>query len=202
MNARVPPRRNRFLRRGGRDPNRLARHGRNAMPQSYFALFNLEPCFALPGEQLDAAYRQLAAQVHPDRFANAAPAERRLALSLATSANEAYRTLKRPLLRAQHLLGLRGVDVLDGGARISQEFLLEQMDWRETLSDARAGRNAKGLQQLGELVRRRSADLLQQLAAQLDADGDNCAAARTVQQLMYVDKLLFDIDESHALLEA
>jgi len=202
MNGRAPPRRNRFLRRGGRDPNRLARHGRNAMPQSYFSLFNLEPRFALPGEQLDAAYRQLAAQVHPDRFANAAPAERRLALSLATSANEAYRTLKRPLLRAQHLLGLRGVDVLDGGARISQEFLLEQMDWRETLSDARAGRNAKGLQQLGELVRRRSADLLQQLAAQLDADGDNCAAARTVQQLMYVDKLLFDIDESHALLEA
>ncbi len=172
------------------------------MPQSYFALFNLEPRFALPGEQLDAAYRQLAAQVHPDRFANAAPAEQRQALSLATSANEAYRTLKRPLLRAQHLLGLRGVDVLDGGARISQEFLLEQMDWRETLSDARAARSSKRLQQLGEMVRRRSADLLQQLAAQLDADGDNCAAARTVQQLMYVDKLLFDIDESHALLEA
>jgi molecular chaperone HscB len=172
------------------------------MPQSYFALFNLEPRFALPGEQLDAAYRALAAQVHPDRYANSTPAEQRQALSLATSANEAYRTLKRPLLRAQHLLSLRGVESLDSGVRVSPEFLSEQMDWRETLSDAQAARDAAALQALGESVRRRAADLQQQLEVNLDADDDNCAAARTVQQLMFVDKLLFDIDEAHALLEA
>lgn len=172
------------------------------MPQSYFALFDLEPRFALAGEQLDAAYRQLASQVHPDRYVNAAPSERRYALSLATSVNEAYRTLKKPLLRAQHLLSLRGVDAIERGARTSADFLLEQMDWRETLSDARTARSAMALQQLGELVRRRAADLLQQLEVHLDAIEDNCAAARTVQQLMYVDKLLFDIDEAHALLEA
>ena len=172
------------------------------MPQSYFALFNLEPRFALPGEQLDAAYRKLAAQVHPDRYASAAPAEQRRALSLATSANEAYRTLKKPRLRAEHLLSLRGVDVLDGANRISPDFLLEQMDWREVLSDARAGRDGTALEHLGDLVRRRAAGLLQQLEAHLDANDDNCAAVQAVQQLMFVEKLLFDIDEAHGLLEA
>jgi molecular chaperone HscB len=172
------------------------------MPQSYFALFNLEPRFALPGEQLDTAYRTLAAQVHPDRYANAAPTEQRQALSLATSANEAYRTLKRPVLRAQHLLSLRGVGSVEGGAGVSPDFLLEQMDWREVLSDAQVARNSTALQQLDDLVRRRAADLLLQLELQLDANGDNAAAARTVQQLLFVDKLLFDIDEARALLEA
>jgi len=171
------------------------------MPQSYFALFNLEPRFALRGEQLDAAYRALAAQVHPDRHASSTPAEQRQALSLATSANEAYRTLKRPLLRATHLLSLRGVDSIDSAVRVSPEFLSEQMDWRETLSDAQTARDAAALKQLDDLVRRRAADLLRQLEVHLD-DNDNCAAARTVQQLMFVDKLLLDIDEAHALLEA
>ncbi len=172
------------------------------MSQSYFALFSLEPRFALRGEQLDTAYRALAAQVHPDRYANAAPAEQRLALSLATSTNEAYRTLKRPALRAQHLLSLRGVDSIDGGAGILPAFLLEQMEWRELLSDAQAARDFTALLQLGDLVRRRAADLLQQLELHLDVNGDNAAGARTVQQLMFVDKLLFDIDEACALLEA
>ncbi len=172
------------------------------MPQSHFALFNLEQRFALPGERLDAAYRTLAAQVHPDRYANASPAEQRRALSLATSANEAYRTLKKPLLRAQSLLSLRGVDALDGGTRMSPDFLLEQMDWRETLSDAQAQRDGTALEHLDERVRRRAGDLLQQLGAHMDSNDDHGAAVRTVQQLMFVEKLLADIDEAHALLEA
>lgn len=172
------------------------------MPQSYFALFSLEPRFALRGEQLDTAYRTLVAQVHPDRYANAAPAEQRLALSLATSANDAYRTLKRPALRAQHLLSLRGVESIEAGAGMSPDFLLEQMQWREVLSDTQGARDSTALQQLDDLVRRRAADLLQQLELHLDANGDNAAGARAVQQLLFVDKLLFDIDEARALLEA
>jgi molecular chaperone HscB len=202
MSGRAPPRRNRFLRQGTRDPNRAARHGRNELPQSYFAMFDLEPRFALPGEQLETAYRKLAAQVHPDRYANAAPAEQRRALSLATSANEAYRTLKRPLLRAQYLLSLRGVDSVGGAVRVPPEFLLEQMDWRELLSDAKAARDAAALQQLDESVRRRAADLLRRLDVQMDAADDHCAAALTVQQMMFIDKLIYDIDEARALLEA
>ena len=172
------------------------------MPQSYFALFNLEPRFALPGEQLDRAYRTLATRVHPDRYARATPSEQRQALELATNANEAYRTLKKPVLRAQHLLSLRGIETVARSATIPAALLLEQMEWREALSDAQATHDGNALQRLDTTVRGRAAALLARLETQLDAEKDNPAAAQSVQQLMFVEKLIADIDEARALLEA
>ena len=172
------------------------------MPQSYFALFNLEPRFALPIEQLDLAYRALATRVHPDRYANAGPAEQRQALALATDANEGYRTLRKPVLRARHLLSLRGIDAAGAGTATAPEFLLEQMEWREALGDVQATRDGDALQRLDKTVRSRAAALQAQLAIQLDAEGSHPAAAQSVQQLMFVEKLIADIDEARALLEA
>jgi len=74
-------------------------HCGSTAPPDYFSLFNLEPRFALLLDELDIAYRTLASQVHPDRFAAGTAAEQRRALELATHANEAYRALKTPLLR-------------------------------------------------------------------------------------------------------
>lgn len=171
------------------------------MPQSYFALLNLEPRFALPAEQLDLAYRALATRVHPDRHTHAAPAEQRQALTLATNANEAYRTLKKPLLRARHLLSLRGIQAAEQSVTMPPEFWIEQMEWREALSDARAARDCNALQRLHAVVRDRAAALHAQLATQLDAERDDPAAAQSVQQLMFMEKLVADIDEARALLE-
>ena len=60
------------------------------------------------------AYRDIQGQVHPDRFAHAGEAERRLSMQWATHANEAYQTLKNPLERAQYLLQLAGHDRAGG----------------------------------------------------------------------------------------
>ena len=70
----------------------------------HFTLFGLPRLFRLDVTALDARYRELAAQVHPDRFAQAGDAERRLSLQWATRVNEAYQTLNSPLKRAQYLL--------------------------------------------------------------------------------------------------
>ncbi len=170
------------------------------MPHSYFAMFGLEPRFALPLEQLDSAYRALAMRVHPDRYANAPLDERRQALTLAANANDAYRTLKKPHLRARHLLSLRGVDTAEHGA-VPPTFLSMQMDWREALGLACAARDDNALRQLGTAVRAAAAALHGRLERQLDAEQDNAAAAQSVLQLMFMDKLLADIDDAHALLE-
>lgn len=202
MNARAPHGRTRFLRQ--RAPDRepvTARIKKGQMVQSYFALFNLEPRFALQAVELDAAYRELAARVHPDRYARADVAERREALALAAHVNDAYRTLRKPVLRARHLLDLRGAHGNEHDVAIPQAFLIEQMEWRETLGDARAARDGEALLRLAAVVRSRAAALQAQLEAQLDAARDDSGAVESVHQLMFMEKLAAAIDEACGLLE-
>ena len=67
----------------------------------HFTLFGLPRSFRIDVTALDRRYREIAAQVHPDKFVQAADAERRLSLQWATRVNEAYQTLKESLPRAQ-----------------------------------------------------------------------------------------------------
>jgi len=109
-----------------------------ALTSNHFELFGLAPAFALDPERLDAAYRDIQAKVHPDRFAQAGDAERRASLQMTTQVNEAYRTLKSPVLRAQYLLGLHGVDVdFETNTAMPPELLVEQMELREQLEEAK-----------------------------------------------------------------
>ncbi len=77
----------------------------------FFSLFELPRGFRLNLSELDSRYRDVQAQVHPDRFAHASETERRLSMQWATHANEAYQTLKKPLERAKYLLHLAGHDI-------------------------------------------------------------------------------------------
>ena len=70
----------------------------------HFSLFELPPGFRLDAALLDRRYLEMQSRVHPDRFASAGEAERRLSLQWATRVNEAYQTLKKPLARAKYLL--------------------------------------------------------------------------------------------------
>jgi molecular chaperone HscB len=171
------------------------------MRTSYFAVLDLEPRFSIDLEQLERAYRAVATRVHPDRYATAPASEQREALALAADANEAYRTLKKPAPRATHLLKLRGIEVSAQAAPVTPAFLMEQMELREALDTARGAKDANALRDLQHAVRERSAGLAARLASLLDTDRDDVAAARSVQELMFIDKLTADIDEARALLE-
>ena len=76
--------------------------------QDHFALFDLPVRFALDDGELEQAYRRVQAQVHPDRFASAGAAERRVAMQWAARANEAFRTLRSPVARAAYLCERHG----------------------------------------------------------------------------------------------
>ncbi len=172
------------------------------LDHGYFALFDLEPRFALVINRLDAAYRALAARVHPDRFARGSDAERRQSLMLATYANEAYRVLKNPVLRARHLLGLRGVETTEKGTVLPCEFLAEQMEWREALADAKAACDLAALERIESIIKHRSASMQEQLAQQLDHEHDYAGAAETMHKLMFLEKLIGEIADARALLTA
>jgi molecular chaperone HscB len=72
--------------------------------RNHFELLGLPAQYAVDPARLEHGYRELQSQVHPDRFAAATEAERRVAMQWATRVNEAYRTLRNPLERARYLL--------------------------------------------------------------------------------------------------
>ena len=169
----------------------------------YYALLGLPRRFRLDGALLDKRYREIQAQVHPDKFVQAGDAERRVSLQWATRVNEAYQTLKKPLSRAQYVLSLagHGVDAANNTA-MSSEFLIEQMEWREAVAEARLAREQGELEQLHYRVKQRMSSRYEQLAELIDDQQDYVQAADRVRRLMFLEKLLFDIDEAMAALEA
>ncbi len=101
----------------------------------YFALFDLPQSFEIDREELSRRYREAQRTSHPDRFAGASDAERRLAMQTTTQLNEAFNTLKEPLDRARHLLTLLGRPPNDNAGVMDEAFLMEQMELRETLAE-------------------------------------------------------------------
>lgn len=168
----------------------------------HFSLFNLPPSFRLDTSVLDQRYREAQAQVHPDKYVQAGDAERRLSLQWATRVNEAYQTLKKPLSRAQYLLKIRNHPIdAENNAAMPSDFLMEQMEWREAVAEARTAREQDELEQLHSRVKQRMSARYEELGALLDDQQDYAKAADRVRRLMFLEKLLFDIDDAIAVLE-
>jgi molecular chaperone HscB len=168
----------------------------------FFSLFQLPRAFSINSGELDARYRDVQAQVHPDRFAHAGDAERRLSMQWATRANEAYQTLKKPLERAKYLLHLAGHDVQsESNTAMPADFLIEQMEWREAVAEARSGGDHHELERLHHRLRGDMAGRYDELSRLLDEAGDIETAADRVRRLMFLDKLLHEIDDALASLD-
>jgi molecular chaperone HscB len=168
----------------------------------HFALFGLPRAFRLDSVLLDARYRELQAEVHPDRFAQASDAERRRSLQWATKANEAYLALKKPLARARYLLHLVGHDVgAENNTAMPVEFLMEQMEWREGVAEARAAGNHHELEHLHHRLGEQMRVSYDELAQLLDDAGDFQMASDRVRRLMFLEKLQFEIDDAIVALE-
>jgi molecular chaperone HscB len=165
----------------------------NSLKDSYFELFHLPAQFALDADALDTAYRAVQSQVHPDRFAAAGDAQKRIAMQWATRANEAYQTLRDPLKRAIYLLSLRGVDVgAENNTAMEPAFLMQQMEWREAIEDAAGAKNVPALDALLAELRDEKRARFDKLAALLDSGSDQ-GAAEAVRQLMFIERVAAEV---------
>ena len=156
----------------------------------HFALFDLPRTFALDAAQLEAAWKHVAQAVHPDRFATRSAPERRVAMQWSAQANEAYRVLKQPLLRARYLCELAGVDLqTETNTAMSPEFLVQQMSWHEQLDECLddpqniAAREALSIDIALALVQ-----CQQSVAEALQAE-QYPQAASLIREWMFLDKL-------------
>jgi molecular chaperone HscB len=157
-----------------------------------FTLFGLPRRFALERAALDARWRQLQGEVHPDRFAAEGAAAQRVAMQWAVRVNQAYARLKDPLARGAYLCELAGVPVqAEHNTAMPAEFLLQQMQWREALDDARG---AAEVQALDDAVAAHERQRMAALQSALDERQDAQAAAAEVRALMFVARFRADID--------
>ena len=159
-----------------------------------FELFGLPERFAIDLARLGAKWKQLQGAAHPDRFATDTSAAQRVAMQWAIRINEAYRRLKDPLARAAYLCALHGADVAaESNTAMPAAFLMQQMAWRDALSEAGSLDEVDALSD--EVAASRNATL-KSLQAQIDdaASVDWRAVAGTVRGLMFVDRFMSDID--------
>lgn len=170
--------------------------------KNHFELFDLPLAFAVDGAALDRAYREVQREVHPDRFTIASDAEKRLAAQWATRTNEAYQTLKSPLNRGRYLLKVNGIDTEEeSNTAMPVDFLMQQMQWREDVVDARRGRDIARLDELASQHGTDEAQLFAQLATELATPPGMVAARLTVRKLRFLEKLGEEIDDALIQLE-
>jgi molecular chaperone HscB len=140
----------------------LGRHG------DYFAFLGLPRHLTIDAAELERRFRELSRKFHPDYFYNASPSERLASLERSSYLNDAYRTLKNPATRIEHLLAIEGMPPVkseDGTAKVPASLLEEVFALNEQLDEIREARES-GADAAGLTVR------LQSARAPIDAKRD------------------------------
>ena len=157
-----------------------------------FDLFGLSRSYAQDRAALDAAWKALQRQAHPDKFAAEGAAAQRLAMQWSVRINEAYQRLKNPLQRAAYLCELHGAPIqAHSNTAMAPEFLMQQIEWREALDEAAT---EPALDALAASVDLAQGTLLARCAELLDTQGDYAAAVPVVRSLLFIDKFRHDLD--------
>jgi molecular chaperone HscB len=168
--------------------------------QNHFELFQLPQRFDIDLDALNKAFHEVQGRVHPDKFVNATDAEKRVAMQWATRANEAYLILKNPLKRASYMCELHGVDLqVESNTSMPPAFLMQQMEWREGLDDARAERDVEALEVLDGELRSLRKSAVGEIGALINA-ANYADAALVVRKLMFVEKFGEEVGRAFDLL--
>ena len=163
----------------------------------YFQLFTLPEQFNIDTKLLEANFRKIQSASHPDRFVSASAAEKLASMQLATLSNEAYGTLKNAARRAKYLLEKQGIDaVADTNTALPMDFLMQQMEWREQLEDAKAAKDIPAMDKLYSELRSEAKVLERELTGLFDDKKDYASATEVTRKLIFIDKVCADIQQA------
>lgn len=157
-----------------------------------FELFDVPAQFAQERALLDAKWKDLQREVHPDKFAAQGAAAQRVAMQWSVRINEAYQRLKDPSKRASYLCELNGAPVnAENNTAMPTDFLMQQMEWREALDDADT------IEKMDEIALESSDYLCVQLSKiehSIDVDRNFQIAAQQVRSLMFIERFASEVD--------
>jgi molecular chaperone HscB len=171
--------------------------------QDYYRFFDLDRRLSIDLSDLQKRYYSLSRLVHPDRFARGTPNEKRFALDAAAILNDAFRTLRNPVARAEYVLKEEGIEAAHGGAqRVPPELLEDVFEVKTAIEGLRGGDTAARETLASSLVRfralRAQADReLDTLFQQYDADGGREALVRVravLDRRKYIANLIEELE--------
>jgi molecular chaperone HscB len=169
----------------------------SSVQNDYFQLFTLPEQFDIDTKLLEANFRKIQSASHPDRFVSASAAEKLASMQLATLSNEAYGTLKNAARRAKYLLEKQGIDaVADTNTALPMDFLMQQMEWREQLEDAKAAKDIPAMDKLYSELRSEAKVLERELTGLFDDKKDYASATEVTRKLIFIDKVCADIQQA------
>jgi molecular chaperone HscB len=165
-----------------------------------FTLFGLPRRFALDADALRQRWRDLQAEVHPDRFAVEGAAAQRMAMQWSVRVNEADHRLGDPLSRATYLCELAGhhLDPHDNQA-MPPAFLVRQMQRHDALADAPS---SAVVRTIDHEVKEHMDSLREAVAIDLDERHDTAAALPKLREWMFLKRLRAEIERRLESLEA
>ncbi|KAF1056886.1 MAG: Co-chaperone protein HscB [Pseudomonas delhiensis] len=159
----------------------------------HYALFDLKPEFRVDLDALGKRYRELAREVHPDRFADASESEQRLALEKAAELNEAYQVLRSAPRRALYLLTLQGHELPLEATVQDPEFLMQQMMLREELEDLHDSADLAGVATFKQRLKASQQQLDATFAECWNVPSRREEAERLVRRMQFLDKLAQEV---------
>jgi len=175
---------------------------KDILSSNFFELFELPVSYEVDLNQVQKKYMDLQKQVHPDKFANASDAEKRLSMQQTSWINEAQTTLKDPVLRASYLLKLKGTDInLENETTMDAAFLMQQLEMRERLEHIR--KEDDPLDALDDMAKELKTSTQDMMAAFSEAhEADRIDDAREwIRKLQFMQKAKKEIDSMSAEIE-
>lgn len=157
-----------------------------------FELFEIPAQFAQERSSLDAKWKDLQREAHPDKFAAQGAAAQRIAMQWSVRINEAYNRLKDPLKRATYLCELNGAPIqAHTNTSMPPAFMMMQIEWREELEDAETAEEIEKIEQQTANYVREQLSKIEQLT---DIKHDYVAAANEARALMFVSRFVGEIE--------
>lgn len=152
----------------------------------YFEALGLEPSLDLDLADLEKRFYARSRELHPDRFARSSREDQARTLDLSSVLNDAYRTLKDPVARAEYLLRQHGVD----SKTVPPDLLEEVFELNMALEEGDEPAKARLREMLAEV----DARLTRQFAAwDASRDAAGLAAIReSLNRRKYIGNLVHE----------
>jgi molecular chaperone HscB len=166
----------------------------------YYEALGLEPRLSLDADDLKKRFYERSRQWHPDKFSRASAEEQQKALDMTALLNDAFRTLREPVTRAEYFLKENGIELSKDAP---PELLEEVFELNMALEELRSGDDSARVQLAAAekrfLSMRTEIDKsLAGLAQEYDATGERVALDEihaALNRRRYISNLVREVDK-------